>query len=522
MKWFDIDKEGMRKVLARRSIAHALLELVQNALDEPGTTSVKVRISPVPRKPFAWVEVSDDAPEGFKRLSDAWTLFAESWKKGDATKRGRFNIGEKLVLAMAREAAITTTTGTVLFEEAGRRRTRASTEKGSLVWVLLRMTRADVAEAEAVLHRVLVPDGITLTVAVTGEGPGDDLSTVVEPSEPLAVSTVSLPTEIADDGGYLRPTARKTTVAIHEPADDSGAWLYEMGIPVVQLDTPWSVDVQQRIPLNLDRDNVTPAYARKVHAAVLNTMREELSRSEEHRGFSACEPWVREASGAPECDDDAFKAVLDARFGEDRVMADPSDREAGMNAVSHGYKLVYGNQLNAGKRRKLRELRAKGDDPLVPAGRTRFKSPKPYSDDPDAPQVKVIPEYDWTDRQHEVVAYAKHVAAELGVTLQLTVRIVHTTNGFAACYSPGQLDLGQLDLNLFRLGHDWFKGTGPGALERVNDLFIHEFGHHYEDNHLSSDYHDALTRLGAALTRAALERRLRPGDFGYKLSGGAQ
>jgi hypothetical protein len=38
----------------------------------------------------------------------------------------------------------------------------------------------------------------------------------------------------------------------------------------------------------------------------------------------------------------------------------------------------------------------------------------------------------------------------------------------------------------------------------VNDLLIHEFGHEYSGDHLSSSYHDALTRLGAKMTELAL------------------
>ena len=37
------------------------------------------------------------------------------------------------------------------------------------------------------------------------------------------------------------------------------------------------------------------------------------------------------------------------------------------------------------------------------------------------------------------------------------------------------------------------------ALREINDLLIHELGHHYCSNHLSSDYYDALTKLGAKL-----------------------
>jgi hypothetical protein len=42
----------------------------------------------------------DNAPDGYRNLDDAHTLFASSTKKADPTKRGRFNAGEKFVLVM--------------------------------------------------------------------------------------------------------------------------------------------------------------------------------------------------------------------------------------------------------------------------------------------------------------------------------------------------------------------------------------------------------------------------------------
>jgi hypothetical protein len=60
-----------------------------------------------------------------------------------------------------------------------------------------------------------------------------------------------------------------------------------------------------------------------------------------------------------------------------------------------------------------------------------------------------------------------------------------------------------LYLNVARLGYKWFD---EGASEEVNDLLLHEFGHHYSRDHLSSDYHDALTRLGARAMALALEQ----------------
>jgi antirestriction protein ArdC len=99
--------------------------------------------------------------------------------------------------------------------------------------------------------------------------------------------------------------------------------------------------------------------------------------------------------------------------------------------------------------------------------------------------------------------------AELGIPqsddLKLVVSVVHTTNNFSACYGSGRLDF-----NLLRLGHRWFE---QGASEDVDSLLIHEFGHEYSDDHLSSDYHEALCRLGAGLKKLALERPEAMRDF---------
>jgi len=48
----------------------------------------------------ATITVADDAPDGFCDMRDAYTLFKETYKRKDPIKRGRFNFGEKQVLAM--------------------------------------------------------------------------------------------------------------------------------------------------------------------------------------------------------------------------------------------------------------------------------------------------------------------------------------------------------------------------------------------------------------------------------------
>lgn len=108
--WFEVDKQGLAKILERKGKEFALMELIQNAWDEPGVTKVTASLEYRGRN-RALLVVEDDAPEGFQNLSHAFTLFAESVKKANPEQRGRFNLGEKLVLALCDEVTIQTTQG---------------------------------------------------------------------------------------------------------------------------------------------------------------------------------------------------------------------------------------------------------------------------------------------------------------------------------------------------------------------------------------------------------------------------
>src|SRR4051794_20026249 len=94
--WFDVDKTGLGKQAEELGKGRLVGELVQNALDEAGVTRVEITLSPVPGRPLAELTVEDDSPEGFRSLADAYTLFAESYKRGNPEQRGQFNLGEKL------------------------------------------------------------------------------------------------------------------------------------------------------------------------------------------------------------------------------------------------------------------------------------------------------------------------------------------------------------------------------------------------------------------------------------------
>jgi hypothetical protein len=140
---------------------------------------------------------------------------------------------------------------------------------------------------------------------------------------------------------------------------------------------------------------------------------------------------------------------------------------------------------------------------VLPAGKI-CPTAKPYSDDPNAKPVDLIPEAEWTESMKNIAAYARFLGEEL-MGVKAVVSVVKTTNNFLACYGKGRLDL-----NLNHLGRKWFE---QGVTEDVDRLLIHEFGHQYSDDHLSEEYHEALCLLGARLKRLALEKPDAIRDF---------
>jgi hypothetical protein len=475
-QWFDVDRDGLGRQAQQYGKGRLVGELVQNALDEAGVTSIGITLAPVPGRPLADLAVEDDSPEGFKDLSHAYTLFADSYKRANPEQRGQYNFGEKLVLAVCECASISTTKGTVVFDKGGRvERPRQKRERGSVFEGRIRMTREEFPQVCDYLRSLLLPEGVTVTFN------GDRLL----PRKPVHTFEAGLETLVGDEGGVMRVRVRKTRVSVYEARPGEVPSLYEMGLPVVETGDKWHVSVGQKVPLNRDRDNVKPSFLRTVRTLVLNETHDRLTEED------ANAVWVRQASSDPDCSVEAIGEVLDLRFGEKRAAYDPTDPEANKAWVARGGTLVYGSMLSGQEWRKAKEAGA-----IQPAGRL-CPTAKPYSQDPDADPADLVPEANWTDAIKNIAAYARFLAEEL-MGVKLAVSVVRTANNFLACYGAGRLDF-----NLFHLGPNWFE---QGVTEEVDRLLIHEFGHKYSGDHLSEEYHEALCRLGARLKRLALEK----------------
>jgi len=470
-RWFEVDKSGLSKLLERRGKSFVLFELIQNAWDQ-NVTTVEVSFELIKGRHAATIIVADDDPNGFENLAHAFTLFAETAKKKDPGKRGRFVIGEKLVLASCEEAEVLTTSGGVKFTIDGDRKSlRRRTEKGSVFSGIVKMTKSQFQEVCESADRLIPPSNIV--TRFNGR--------LLKAEEPIASFEADLLTEVSDEKGYLRRTVRRTKVNLHKVKEGETAYLYEIGIPVVETGDTYHVDIQQKVPLNMDRDNVTPAYLRTVRTLVFNNTYDLLQEEDVNQ------TWAKEATSDERCKGEAVTKSLNLRFGQKRVIYDPSDIEANKRAVSEGYNVIHGSQLSKAEWENVRRTGT-----TLPAGQVTPTRPD---------KVIKATEVQPTDQMKRVIEFSRTVAEKL-MAVNLRVTILEGESIIGADYG-GSGSTGHLRYNLTSLGHSFFDDF-PSNQERVLSLLIHEFGHHYSSDHLSAEYHRALSDLGAKLTLMAI------------------
>jgi len=461
-------------MIASREKAFALYELVQNAWDE-NVKFVDVQVVPAKDDPDNWtlITVSDDHPDGFRNLAHAYTLFAgDNQKRKDPTKRGRFNLGEKLVLALARRATIKSTKGTVFFNDKGRtQRSDRTTDAGSVVEMEIEMNVSERAQAIVSMFRLITPPDVR--TSVNGE--------VLGHREPVRTFRVKQLESVVEKGGKMGMTRRTATVSILEPVNGQ-AYLYEMGIPIVDIPDRWDVDVSQKIPLTMDRDNVPPRYLRRIRTEVVSNCHDLLMDSD------VSEPWVREATSEKEIAPGAFRDITTRRLGKKLVIRDGKDLQANNLAVSKGYGVISGGNMTKGEWDNARDHMDIKRAGLVTPSHSTIELQGGLNGK----------QYDTNADMDLVAAFTREFGLAL-LDFTPTVDVICEIT-IAANAMWGQRTM---TYNVGRLGKSWFEDDGELHL-RVVDLCIHEFAHHFEGNHLDDGYYRALTRLGARAVEVAL------------------
>src|SRR6266566_8910 len=484
--WLEVDVDGLRKTLSRKGKVWALHELIQNSWDAEAT-QVNVTLTK-PKDGTSTLTCLDNAPGGFADLTHAHTLFAESDKKDKVQKRGRFSAGDKYVLALMKSATVTSTTGQIVFQQNGQRKTNDKhTEVGSEFKGILNMTEEDYDDIVSKIFSIIPPGNIA--TFINGKQ--------VPVRKPVHTFKVMLPTEIADDAGILRARKREATVNLYAMQDGEKPALYEMGIPVVSIDEnlKWHVDIQQKVPLNIERDNVTPTYLKTLYTALLTEKVQELTEEDANAA------WVTTAAENDKTDKKVVKAVFDKRFGENAVLYDQGDVGSNKEAAAAGKTVVPKGSMTPEMRKNVL---AAGVKKAGEEYSTKFLGSN-----------KVIPEDLMTPSQKQFRQFIQDVAPVVLPERPLKgVKFVDDNDSKVKGCTQW-------------LDPKGFEFTVNIAYQDVDDwadnysLFIHELAHFYvqRNDHLFEGFWRAVDYVGGRLAAVALARpKLFPSKPSIKFS----
>jgi len=476
---FEVDVAGFRELQEGKPKWMIVRELLANALDEE-ITNCLIKFSYGGRK--ATITVSDDSPEGFLDLADVFTLFKTTRKRSNPKVRGRFNLGEKQVICVADHFRVLSTKGGVEIDVLKGTRTmlRKKREAGSEVMVEVKMTRDEYKECIEYCKEILQPNGIDFMILV--DAPYEDESCDITSKPFHKTFTAKLKTELKDEeSGVMKTLSRETEVQIFKPEQTGDkTYIFELGIPICEIECDYSLNVMQKVPLSHDRDKVDVKYLKTLYGEVLNEVHEEI------RTDQSSNLWVRDGFASDRASKESRQTVMTKRFGEKALIANPMDKRSMDEAISNNFNVVYGSEMSKEEWAKVRE------DDLLEATSQRFKT--------EVAEGKMV---NPTDQQMKVAEFAKKVARDI---LQLTITTKFYESPDADVKADFNAEKSVLRFNVSHFADDsWEQVVGGNGKSHIQqpmlDLLIHELGHsagwHYEHS-----YHDCLTKLGSKLALA--------------------
>jgi uncharacterized protein (DUF2384 family) len=339
---FDIDTEGFKIQMSEMEPYRIVQEIVANSFDEISVTEIEVTLS-LDGDCFV-VSVSDNG-KGFRSIKDVFTLFRNSYKRKNVQQRGRFNLGEKEVMAVAIDGFIRSRDWKVEFYANKRRETKKLDDNhGTTVQARFDWDGSELGKIEKQLHKLIVPKEQTLKI-----------NEILVEKKPIARTVKGKLWTIVEDEKSLKMVRRlmETKVDVYEKDEDEVAWIFEMGIPVQSLEknlkVQWHIDVQQKIPLEIKRDVVSDSYLIDIYALLANKCFDLVPKE------SAGAKWINRSMS--QIDAKPAKDLLTKQYGTDKLYI-PSrvDHEANESVGRHGGINIMPNTLDRDERKHLREL----------------------------------------------------------------------------------------------------------------------------------------------------------------------
>ena len=441
--WLAISTEGFAAMNAARPPEHLIKELVQNALDSFAMDSFAVDPNAAESGDLQagtielryghhngsfHVACRDDGC-GIRDLEDLRVVYL-THKTDSHRKRGRFGRGFKEALCIAEEARVVSGGRSLAFlQENGRRISRLSEAgiplAGTEVQMRMPWGPETAEQLDAYFAQFLVPESLALIV----NGRRIQSRQVAHRIE------ASLSTEIYDATSQCwKKPVRRTAIALVRALPDETPTIYEMGIPVASVEwgVPFHVDVQQRVPMNPNRDAVSSGYPLKLHVACLPVLLEHMDEA------TLKQDWV--GAAGRRCDEQVQRQIIQRAFGENIARSVPKmgARQFDEDARDLGVQIINTAQTSGGFRDMLKALVPSAKEVVHQQEQVQAEQARSQAFVPTMPLEEQDPRRRWFEQW----GGREHVEHCLDFAVWFCQQLIDT------CPIPQQQVHGQLTLNL--------------------------------------------------------------------------
>tara|TARA_R110000824_G_scaffold401422_1_gene612092 strand:- start:50 stop:1594 length:1545 start_codon:yes stop_codon:yes gene_type:complete len=472
---FEVSSEGMRLLHEGRPLWQLVKELVSNSWDE-SVTKCNVHVNRYKTRGVVEIIVEDDG-DGFSDIADSYTLMKPTTKQSNPNVRGRFNLGEKELISIAKDAVIETVGHTVTFpENGGRVYKKNKREKGTIVTAHVKGKNDEVEYTLKMLSTFIVPDNIEYrlfsdNVEWSYSRDLDKVASFEAPLRTILSKGINQP---------LTNSTRKGTVDVYKVVNSTidgdlnkyGA-IYEMGIFVQHIEAPYQVNVNQKVPMPPNRDVVSDKYLQDVYAEILMRVNDDIAEKD------ASASWINIALEDERIDDKTIRSMMTKQLG-DKAYLWSSDLVANDEAIMQGMDIVHARTLSPIIRGRFQDVG------LVTTHETfglKHREGNYYS-----PPINV------TDSMQKVANYARWISKQLlGFSVEVQFEDDKVYKALAD-YKYESDQFGTLTFNVAKLPGKtkWFKNC---PTEEQTHLIVHELGHHHEGNGHQRNYNDKLTDI---------------------------
>jgi len=304
--WFRISDEGWKSLNAGRPLHHLVREAIQNAMDEATATEINVQIKQVAGD-YNYFDITiRDNGSGFADIKAVDTVFMSD-KQDDPKKRGRLGRGLKELISASEKSTIATKNFVVQFDADGR---------------TLQQTDYEIV-GTTVNARIKTQENHNLfeTINFLEEILSTEKRIIINGKENKKAKVIleykaKLPTVVFKNF-IISQEEHECTVQVIKT--DGPAKIFEMEIPVQEIETPYSLNVLQRLPITDGRDKMASWELQKFYASFLEKYYTELTVEE--LSFS----WVKKLMGQWFLSREVKKAVFNKVFGENTLIGTDDD-----------------------------------------------------------------------------------------------------------------------------------------------------------------------------------------------------